>query len=829
MSGEWLNEDGAVFPDSLQQTPPMPPPGMVPPQITSFTPQGQPIYAPTQWYQPPQASADFIPAQNGPPSIHYPTYPVLAKLDSPPMPADVSTTEEVHDHYLQQTLIWHQNKQIYVPYDTNDTIPPLSLEDEANGLKYYFHVEIRYAMSQVRRVDGGVMPAKIGNPITYLTKFSEPLTKYCKLLVGNGFYDQGGAPECPVRLFFPHLAEMKTMLNKAETLLASESATKDEKNQLARSLGIMPPVNGQMLANGMNPPVQEARAPIVKSRKRRRAPIVNSRGSRAPDLVLSEEEFMAAIVDATAHLRVLIKCIERFFQPVSERLNMLVGNGHIEFELLYYFFEPGQILTYKTFGGELHAFRVSQRDYSNSGLQTHHALQAYDGVQAGNLFTVTGTKYCWNGFQYQALPITQTMNYFPGTRDISSLNFQHMSEAEKLFLTERGKRYMEYSGRPQHRLYRDSRVMIDQVSYAIKYPSAAMPFGSPPGGINYQPTGTNFGAPYPAAPYPGTPPPLPYMPPGMDMDQFKPVSTITEDDENIVMLPAEVNGFSLKIKDWGSFPVDQLRPVAFNDDAWEHLVLDADTKVLIKGLVDVTNMSNMSDTIIDDVIPGKGGGLIALLHGPPGTGKTLTAEAVAEHLKRPLYIAGASELSTDAASLESRLRDIVDLATKWDAVLLIDEADVFLEQRSLHEIARNSLVSVALRVLEYHRGVLFLTTNRIQTFDSAFLSRFSIAIKYPELDEPGRLQVWSNFLELAGCTLVSEVNAKELANCNVPLLRSSIETLAKKELNGRTIKNVVRTAQALALSANKPLSIDHINVVLAVQEKFIQDFSGMKM
>jgi len=313
------------------------------------------------------------------------------------------------------------------------------------------------------------------------------------------------------------------------------------------------------------------------------------------------------------------------------------------------------------------------------------------------------------------------------------------------------------------------------------------------------------------------------------MDQFKPVSTITEDDENIVMLPFEVNGFNLKTKSWDHFPVDGLRPVAFNDDAWDHLVLDRDTKVLIKGLVDVTNMSNMSQTIIDDVIPGKGGGLIALLHGPPGTGKTLTAEAVAEHLKRPLYIAGASELSTDAASLESRLRDIVDLATKWDAVLLIDEADVFLEQRSLHEIARNSLVSVALRVLEYHRGVLFLTTNRIQTFDSAFLSRFSIAIKYPELDEPGRFTVWSNFLELAGCTLVSEVNAKELAEHKVPLLRSSIETLAKKELNGRTIKNVVRTAQALALSAKKPLSMDHINVVLAVQEKFIQDFSGMKM
>ncbi|KAG2041146.1 hypothetical protein BDR03DRAFT_39278, partial [Suillus americanus] len=88
---------------------------------------------------------------------------------------------------------------------------------------------------------------------------------------------------------------------------------------------------------------------------------------------------------------------------------------------------------------------------------------------------------------------------------------------------------------------------------------------------------------------------------------------------------------------------------------------------------------------------------IALLHGPPGTGKTLTAEAVAEHLKRPLYVLSSLELSTTPATLEKKLGDVLRLATTWDAVVLIDEADVFLEQRSLHELERNALVSVALR------------------------------------------------------------------------------------------------------------------------------------
>ena len=97
-------------------------------------------------------------------------------------------------------------------------------------------------------------------------------------------------------------------------------------------------------------------------------------------------------------------------------------------------------------------------------------------------------------------------------------------------------------------------------------------------------------------------------------------------------------------------------------------------QTLIKGLVNVTKTSNKSDEVFSDVITGKGGGLvrpcvysrmifvstrfqIALLHGPPGTGKTLTAEAVAEHLKRPLYVLSSLELSTTPSVLEKNLGD----------------------------------------------------------------------------------------------------------------------------------------------------------------------------
>ena len=118
-------------------------------------------------------------------------------------------------------------------------------------------------------------------------------------------------------------------------------------------------------------------------------------------------------------------------------------------------------------------------------------------------------------------------------------------------------------------------------------------------------------------------------------------------------------------------------------------------------------------------------------------GKTLSAESIAEHLKRPLLSVSSGSLGDSAADLERKLAETLELARTWRAVVLIDEADVFLEvrlraadatdaqSRRDMDIARNSLVAVFLRALERHCGVLILTTNRIKSFDEAFLSRIS--------------------------------------------------------------------------------------------------------
>lgn len=79
--------------------------------------------------------------------------------------------------------------------------------------------------------------------------------------------------------------------------------------------------------------------------------------------------------------------------------------------------------------------------------------------------------------------------------------------------------------------------------------------------------------------------------------------------------------------------------------------------------------------------------------GPPGVGKTLTAECIADLYERPLYSVTSGDLGVDPETVEERLRDIFDYAVTWNAVLLLDEADVFLAERNLENLERNALVS----------------------------------------------------------------------------------------------------------------------------------------
>jgi ATPase family associated with various cellular activities (AAA) len=105
-----------------------------------------------------------------------------------------------------------------------------------------------------------------------------------------------------------------------------------------------------------------------------------------------------------------------------------------------------------------------------------------------------------------------------------------------------------------------------------------------------------------------------------------------------------------------------------------------------------------------DVVKGKGKGLIILLHGAPGVGKTSTAECVAANAGRPLFPLTCGDLAANtAADVEANLERFFDLARKWNCVLLLDEADVFLSARRKGDIVQNGLVSGMSRLVSRSR------------------------------------------------------------------------------------------------------------------------------
>jgi hypothetical protein len=252
----------------------------------------------------------------------------------------------------------------------------------------------------------------------------------------------------------------------------------------------------------------------------------------------------------------------------------------------------------------------------------------------------------------------------------------------------------------------------------------------------------------------------------------------------------QLYGFSLAVKQWGRLDLDGMEDIKWRDDAWDKLVVDEEKKDMIFSLVKFHGKG------FTDIIEGKGGGTIFLLHGPPGWGKTASAEAVAELLHKPLYSVSVGELGTSTDALEQRLRNILDVAVIWDAVLLLDEADIFLEERDEHNIARNAMVGVFLRLLEYHNGVLFLTTNRVKKIDPAFYSRISVALHYRK--EGKAQQIWHNLLKAAG------------------LDSSWAEELSGYDVNGRQIKNSIRMAMTFALSKSRKVQVsDLVRAVMA--------------
>ncbi|KAI1499720.1 P-loop containing nucleoside triphosphate hydrolase protein [Biscogniauxia marginata] len=500
------------------------------------------------------------------------------------------------------------------------------------------------------------------------------------------------------------------------------------------------------------------------------------------------------------HLKLLLDWIDRELEDAfkaSQRFNNS-DQRPINYEHLWTIFKPGS-LVYTRVLGQQRAFRLRGFKYETDDepcLAVTVQFVDYDG-----------DKFGWREEIFR-------IPKFSGTMRCENLNVMpldaHRSAGElRARLLERGRRFRDLSG--QHFMHYngtgvkksidkyvrysvDGRVVVDCKAYHRTEADDAFELADldRTEAAKRQRTARKYND-------------------GADSSDDVIFDELLEDD--LVVANAAVRGFSFADLKFMEFFVDDLSPIVWNEACFDQLVLDPKPKRTVQALVAMhARQGKNAPEAFDDIVKGKGKGLVMVLHGPPGVGKTLTAECVAESVHRPLYMVSAGDLGTNSAALESQLRHIMDITSTWGAVLLIDEADVFLERRSLHDMKRNAMVTVFLRVLEYYRGILFLTTNRVSTFDDAFTSRIHVPLRYSNLSEASRRTIWHNFCNrIPGGADVSE---------------KDLDRLARHELNGRQIKNIVKSAESMAAFEGCKLDAARLEHFTKVQGEFERDWMG---
>lgn len=251
-----------------------------------------------------------------------------------------------------------------------------------------------------------------------------------------------------------------------------------------------------------------------------------------------------------------------------------------------------------------------------------------------------------------------------------------------------------------------------------------------------------------------------------------------------------VRVFCLESKRYVYSDIDDVLLYEFDEDSLVRLHLPQNMHTILQQV-----FRTPVEKMFGDVLSGKHGGVVVLASGETGVGKTLTAEIYAEVTRRPLYVLELGELGTSASQVEENLRVVFTRVTRWNAVLQFDECEIFLAKRG-DDLERSAIVGIFLRLLDYYRGLLFLTTNRAEVLDEAVLSRVMLRLEYPHLNAETRYAIWKTMFQTAMLTTEPEL----------------LRTVSGIDLNGRQIRNLTRLAKILFPGGE--ISRDGLNDVL---------------
>lgn len=140
-------------------------------------------------------------------------------------------------------------------------------------------------------------------------------------------------------------------------------------------------------------------------------------------------------------------------------------------------------------------------------------------------------------------------------------------------------------------------------------------------------------------------------------------------------------------------------------------------------------------------------GVRALFNGPSGTGKTLAAKILSAELGIDLYrVDLAAVVNKYIGETEKNLHQILSHAEELDVILLLDEGDALLgnrtEVKSANDRYANLETNFLLQRLEHYQGIVLITTNVGENIDSAFQRRMDVVVTFTPPREQERWQIW---------------------------------------------------------------------------------------
>jgi hypothetical protein len=241
---------------------------------------------------------------------------------------------------------------------------------------------------------------------------------------------------------------------------------------------------------------------------------------------------------------------------------------------------------------------------------------------------------------------------------------------------------------------------------------------------------------------------------------------------------------------------------------WSQLAVEPDTLYELRSLESRCRQREQLAAVLDRRLGAYANvGIRALFSGPSGSGKTLAARLLAASLRMDLYRLDLSTVVNKyIGETEKNLSQVFARAEELDVILLLDEGDALLAQRTSVQTANDRYANLEtnylLQRLETFEGILIVTSNASHRIDEAFQRRMDVVIQFRPPDVGERWAIWQ--LHLPPSHAVQPALLAEVAR--------------RCDLSGGQIRNAVLHASLLGLEDGGRLTSEHLQA--AIQREY---------